>query len=97
MYKRQAQDYRDDKSIGKLNDDGTLSLKQGLLSQLLSKATFENGRCINCKKLPLCMGPCMIRNHEARTQGIDLPCMSENAQYPFESHVIEVARKRGLI
>lgn len=97
IFKCTAQDYGDDKSIGKLNGDGTLSLKQGLLSQLLSRATFENGRCINCKKLPLCMGRCMIRNHEARTQRIDLPCMSENAQYPFESHVIEVARKRGLI
>ena len=97
LFKCTAQDYGDDKSIGKLNSDGTLSIKQDLLSQLFATATFENERCLSCKRLPVCMGPCIIRNYEARTQGKPLPCMAENSQYPFESYVIEMARKRGLI
>lgn len=97
LFKCTAQDYGDDKSIGKINPDGTLTLKYELLSELISRGTFENDRCLSCKRLPLCMGPCMIRNHEARTQGIPLPCMSENSLYPFESYVIETARARGLI
>lgn len=97
VFKCTAQDYGDDKSIGKLNIDGSLSLNQGLLSQLVSQATFENESCLSCKKLPICMGPCMIRNHEARTQGMPLPCISELSEYPFDAYAIELARKRGII
>lgn len=97
IFKCTAQNYGDDKSIGKLNKDGSISINHGLLSQLVSQATFENERCLSCKKLPICMGPCMIRNHEARTQGIPLPCISEQAEYSFESYVIELAKKRDLI
>lgn len=97
IFKCTAQDYGDDKSIGRLNIDGTLSLDDKKLSQLLAVATFENDRCLVCKRLPLCMGPCMIRNYENKTKGIALPCMSENAQYPFEAYVKELARRRGLV
>ena len=97
IFKCTAQDYGDDKSVGQINPDGSLKIRQERLSKLLSKATFENERCLNCKRLPVCMGPCSIRNYEARTQDKQIPCVSENSQYPFESFVKDIARKRGLI
>jgi uncharacterized protein len=97
IFKCTAQDYGDDKSIGKLNADGTLSLKEQLISKLFSTEAFENDRCLNCNKLPICMGPCIIRNFEFRKQGAAIPCIMENSQFPFESFVKELAWKRGII
>lgn len=97
IFKCTAQDYGDDKSIGQLNLDGTISIKYALLSKMLAQATFENDRCLSCKRLPICMGPCMIRNLEYRELGKPLPCMTEHSEYPFNAYVIELAQKRGLV
>lgn len=97
VFKCTAQDYSEEKSIGKLNEDGTISFNIEKLSQLLSRGTFENERCLSCVRLPLCMGPCVIRNFEHRTQNKPLPCTTENSDYPFDSFVIEIASRRGLL
>lgn len=97
VFKCTAQDYGDDKSIGKLNTDGTLTLKERLISKLFSSEAFENKRCLECKKLPICMGPCIIRNFESRNDGKAIPCVMENTQYPFEDFVKELAWKRGIL
>lgn len=43
---------------GILNEDGTLNLNEDLLAKRHSVSTFENKECLNCKMLPVCMGPC---------------------------------------
>ncbi|WP_342979711.1 radical SAM/SPASM domain-containing protein [Bacteroides stercoris] len=43
---------------GILNDDGSLDIDENLLAKRHSVATFENKECLNCKMLPVCMGPC---------------------------------------
>lgn len=97
VFKCTAQDYGDDKVIGVLNEDGNITWNAEYLSKLFSKPSFENNRCMNCKALPVCMGPCIIRSYEAKTQGLDIPCVFENAQYSFDSFIVEEAFNRGLI
>lgn len=97
VFKCTAQDYGDDKVMGIIQEDGDIEWRMKYISKLFSFSTFENERCLACKYLPLCMGPCIIRNYEARTQGFPIPCVFEAAQFPFNSYVIEEAKKRNLI
>ena len=92
-----AQDYGEDKIIGVLNLNGEITWNNRLLSQLFSHSTFDNERCLSCKSLPICMGPCIIKNYEARKNGTQIPCIFENAEYALESFIIEQAAKRGLL
>ena len=48
-------------------------------------------------KKPICMGPCIIRNFEARKSGRPIPCVFDNVQYSLQSFIIENAQKRHLI
>lgn len=43
---------------GMLKDDGSLDLDEDLMAKRLAVSTFENKKCLNCKMLPVCMGPC---------------------------------------
>lgn len=43
---------------GVLKADGTIEIDEDLIAQRLAIATFENKECLNCKMLPVCMGPC---------------------------------------
>ena len=97
VFKCTAQDYGKDKMIGKLHSNGIISWNMKLLSELFAHSTFDNERCLKCKALPICMGPCITKNHEARKSGNPIPCVFKNAEFALESYVIEQARKRGLI
>ena len=97
VFKCTAQDYGKDKIIGKLNSNGIISWNMEILSELFAHATFENKRCLNCKSLPLCMGPCITKNFEARRNNREIPCVFDNAEFALDSFIIEQARKRGLI
>lgn len=97
IFKCTAQDYADDKVIGMLNQDGSITWKDKLLSELFAHSTFDNERCLKCKCLPICMGPCIIKNYEARKQNQPIPCVFENTQYSLDSYIIEKAKIRKLI
>lgn len=97
IFKCTAQDYGDDKVIGILNSDGNIKWKDKLLSELFAHSTFDNERCLKCKALPICMGPCIIRNYEARKQNLPIPCVFDNTQFSLESYIIEKAKIRKLI
>ncbi len=43
---------------GVLNKDGTLDIDEEKMAKRLSVATFEHKECLQCKMLPVCMGPC---------------------------------------
>ncbi len=43
---------------GVLNEDGTLDIDEEKIAKRLSVATFEHKECLQCKMLPVCMGPC---------------------------------------
>ncbi len=42
---------------GMLQKDGSIIWREGFLEEFHSPR-FENGICIKCKELPICMGPC---------------------------------------
>lgn len=97
IFKCTARDYGNDKVIGTLLENGDVDWNQSLLAAMFDKSTFENERCLNCNKMPVCMGPCITSNYEARLRNEPIPCNLDHAQYSFDSYVIEEAKKRSLI
>ena len=97
VFKCTARDYGDDKVIGTLSSNGKIVWNDGLISLFFSKSTFDNERCLHCKQLPICMGPCIQKNYESRINNTPLPCVADNSQFSLTSYVVEDAKKRGLI
>jgi uncharacterized protein len=56
-------DMYSDVPIGQLQSDGTITWKDGFLEKF-HKPRFENGICVKCKELPICMGPCCNKDEE---------------------------------
>ena len=60
---------------------------------------YENEECINCNRLPICMGPCIQRCYETREKVDQIKCPYKNSQYEhhLSSFVIDLAKQRKLI
>lgn len=58
LYKCNGRTLTTDSKEGELLNDGTIQWDEAKLRKRFSKITFENPKCLNCKMLPLCMGPC---------------------------------------
>lgn len=97
VFKCTAQDYGKDKVIGVIQENGLISWNMERLSKLFAHSTFDNEKCLKCKSLPICMGPCITKNYEARKYDRPIPCVFENAEFALDSYIIEQAHKRGLI
>ena len=97
VYKCTARDYGDELVIGELLSSGRIVWNESRLSKYFEKSTFENEHCEQCKKLPLCMGPCIQKNYEMRVKNSRFRCLHENVEYDLSSHVIEMAKRRNLI
>jgi uncharacterized protein len=97
IFKCTARDYGDDLVIGNLLPSGKIEWNDGLLSKFFEKTPFENEMCESCRILPLCMGPCIQKNYEIRTKNQSLNCLCKNVEYSLSDHIIETAKKRGLI
>lgn len=97
VFKCTAQDYGKDKVIGKLQSDGQILWNMPLLSKLFAYSTFENERCLHCKSLPICMGPCITKNFDARKNETEIPCMFQNVEFSLDSYIIEQAKRRKLV
>lgn len=58
IYTCTARDYSEKYTIGELHDNGEICWDNKKAAQKFGKAPFENIKCLECKHLPLCMGPC---------------------------------------
>lgn len=67
------------------------------MSKLFEKPLFENKRCLECNILPVCMGPCIMNNYEAKISNKDVGCVLDAVQYSVNDFVIDEAYKRNLI
>ena len=97
IFKCTARDYGEDLVLGNLQPSGYINWNDKILSRMFEKATFENEKCENCKLLPLCMGPCIQKNYEARIKNTQVGCLYENVEYSLSSYIIETAKQRNLI
>ena len=78
------------KECGTLHDNGVIEWDNQTLVELYSKATFENDRCLACKCLPLCLGPC---SQAARSKNI-LPCNLDMTEININNFIIETYKRQ---
>ena len=94
IFKCTARDYADDLSIGSLNDDGSIYFNEEIMSKMFSDATFKNDKCLNCKKLPLCYGPCIQKYYENKIGERPFQCLHDNSEISFEEYIKDKGRKK---
>lgn len=97
IFKCTARDYGENLVLGNLQPSGYIKWNDHILSKMFEKATFENEKCESCKLLPLCMGPCIQKNYDARINNQPITCTYEGVEYSLSSYIIEMAKQRNLI
>lgn len=88
VYKCVARDYKD--SIGFLNTDGCLILNNDYNYYKLKKATDIN-KCVECKELPLCHGPCVQKISESND--IEKLCILKQSDISVTEYIIKRANE----
>jgi uncharacterized protein len=76
-----------EKEVGVLQDDGIIKWNENVMSALYANATFENEKCLNCKHLPLCLGPCTQKMKENK-------CLLDSAEISYEQFIINVYKQK---
>lgn len=75
VYKCTGRDFVSEKREGILLENGDIQWKQDI-GKRFEKATFENRKCLSCKMLPVCMGPCSQKISELKDkEDISSVCM----------------------
>lgn len=92
VYKCTARDYSDDLVLGTLNNDGTIQFNYELLCKMFGDATFRNDKCMTCKKLPLCFGPCIQKYYEIKIGKKPFQCLYEHAEISLEEYIQQRAQ-----
>ena len=78
------------KECGTLHDNGFIEWDSQALTELYAKATFENDRCLACKYLPLCLGPCS----QAAKMKKNLPCSYDMSEIRVNNFLIETYKRQ---
>lgn len=87
VYGCTARDFNEDNCIGELNAEGYINHKRKDLYCRLAKPTFDNEKCIHCKHLPICFGPCSQICKELITSGKDYVCDNLYQDIAFDTKI----------
>lgn len=89
VYKCTARDYSDKYVCGILLNSGEIQWKPGILERMHAKANFENEKCLSCKLLPLCLGPCHQKYLEYKKKEIPTFCIDEYKELELNQFIEE--------
>jgi uncharacterized protein len=87
VFKCTGRRFTDEHSDGELDENGDIQWKPGKLEQRLGKATFENHLCLNCKMLPMCMGPCSQKQIDVGPDRLHEVCSLNSLEMNLEEYV----------
>lgn len=77
IYSCTARDFSDKNVIGILKKDGSVEWDELKRVKRYANATFENDMCLNCRYLPLCLGPCSQKVLETSVDKLqDICCLN---------------------
>ena len=97
IHKCSARDYAEELCIGTLNEDGSVKFNKEIISKMFSGSTFDNEKCLNCIKLPMCFGPCIQKYYETKIGKSAFQCLHEFAEISFESYVKDKIEKQNKL
>lgn len=81
-------------SPGKLEKDGIITWKEGILDKIYKKR-FENELCLSCTDLPLCMGNCSREYKVEDTNKIEPICI-KNLDLSFEELILNYCKEKQI-
>lgn len=87
VFKCTGRKFTDEHSDGELDEGGNVLWKPERLEQRLSKATFENHICLNCKMLPICMGPCSQKQIDVGADRLHEVCSLNTLEMNLEDYI----------
>lgn len=97
VFKCTAQGHDKEKEAGVLLEDGRIVWKKELLERMYSRATFENEMCLECKHLPICLGPCVQKIINTPIQDLDKACVLKSGEISPESFIVTMHNRRSQI
>ncbi len=92
IYRCTAMDYNVQNSFGTLNEEGEIIWDEKKLQNIDNNPYIHDTKCIECKLLPLCGGPCFMRKYQFLTQNTDY-CKKEILDTGLEEFVKNLYRK----
>lgn len=88
VYKCTGRPFTKENRQGVLLNDGSVDWDYNNIANRLGSATYENEKCLQCKILPLCMGPCSQKNVENNWGDISNICLLNNYEFSINEFVI---------
>lgn len=72
---------------GDLLQNGSIKWNENSVSKRIGLSTFENEKCLTCKMLPLCMGPCSQKLKEQGGMNKDI-CSLKSVDISLEEYLL---------
>ena len=88
VYKCSGRDFKFNERDGDLENNGTISWMDDKITYRVGLSTFENEMCLNCKFLPICMGPCSQKSIEKKWENLDQICELNKLELSMEDFLI---------
>ncbi len=89
IYKCTAKDYTEKYQVGVLKENGVIDYNSYKLHDMHAVASFENEKCLNCKYLPLCFGPCIQHAYDKKNSNCNSDiCLKSNWEMSVNDFVI---------
>lgn len=86
VFKCTARNFTEENRDGYINEDGIIKWNINKKINRFANATFENEKCLNCKLLPVCMGPCSQKIMEEKD--IEKICDLNLMEYSVDDYII---------
>lgn len=78
-------------SQGEFGESGEIIWKDFINAEMYGQVPFDNPRCLKCKLLPICLGPCSRKSleHKQDPSSTLLECNMKNAEVTYEELIIQ--------
>ncbi|MFV0505752.1 MAG: radical SAM protein [Bacteroidales bacterium] len=89
VYRCTARDYSEKYVCGTLKKDGNIRWKSGINEQMFTSSNFDNEKCLECKLLPICVGPCFQNYKDYKDGNIKSFCFVRNDDINVNDFIIQ--------
>lgn len=87
LYKCNGRTLTPETKEGVLSEEGDIIWDKEMLEKRFSNVAFENPRCLACKMLPVCMGPCSQKYMETGRY-CDTICSKTSIDFTIEDYIL---------
>ena len=89
VYSCTARNYSEESEIGSLLENGEIIYNTEMRVKKLSKAPFENEMCLQCRYLPICLGPCYQKAMETDKKRLSDICNLKHTEVSPETTILD--------